>query len=133
MADNVSKEKRSKIMSNIRGKNTKPEITIRKLLWAQGIRYRIHSRKIFGTPDISIKKKKLAVFVDGCFWHGCKKCYKEPKTNTEFWRKKLAYNKQRRTKVKRELRKKGWIALEFWEHRVKTEPQKIMKEIAPYL
>jgi len=96
-------------------------------------RYRIHSKTVFGTPDISIKKKKLAVFVDGCFWHGCKKCYKEPKTNTSFWRKKLEYNKQRRLKVRQELKEKGWNMLEFWEHQVSKDPKKILEKISRHL
>lgn len=129
MADNVSREKRSKIMSSIKGKNTKPEIIVRKLLWAQGIRYRIHNRKVFGTPDISIKKQKLAIFIDGCFWHGCSNCYKAPKTNSKFWKDKLEYNKHRRTIVRHELRKNDWKILEFWEHQVSKEPDKVIKRI----
>lgn len=133
MPDKFSKETRSKIMSSIRGKNTKPELVVRGMLWSKGVRYRIHNKKIFGTPDISIKKKKLAIFVDGCFWHGCRKCYKEPKTNTGFWRKKLEYNKQRRIKVRQGLKGKGWNVLEFWEHQVKNEPQKILEKISSLL
>lgn len=133
MADRISKEKRSKIMASIKGKNTKPEIIIRKLLWAQGIRYRIHNKKIIGTPDISIKKKRTAVFLDGCFWHGCSKCYKVPKTNRKFWKDKLEYNKQRRRKVRHELKKEGWRVLEFWEHQIISQPTTATQKIARYL
>lgn len=133
MADNLSKEKRRKIMSSIRGKDTKPEIIVRKLLWSKGVRYRIHNKEIFGTPDIAIGKKKLVIFVDGCFWHGCKKCYKEPKTNVEFWKKKRIYNIQRRLKVRKELKKKGWNVLEFWEHQINLEPKKILERISSHL
>src|SRR3989338_10512229 len=83
VADNLSKEKRSKVMASIKGKNTKPELVIRKMLWRKGIRYRTHDKSVFGIPDISIKNKRVAVFIDGCFWHGCNKCYKEPTTNVE--------------------------------------------------
>ena len=116
-------------MSSIRGKNTKPEIAIRKLLWSKGIRYRIHNRSIFGTPDIAIKKNKLAIFVDGCFWHGCRKCYREPKTNVEYWRNKILNNKKRRKNVKSALKSEGWNILEFWEHEIKSNPEKISTKI----
>ena len=129
MADNLSREKRSKVMSSIRGKNTKPEITIRKLLWKVGIRYRIHNKSIYGTPDISIMKNKIAIFIDGCFWHGCKRCYKEPTTNTAFWREKIHNNKKRRLKVRRILKKQGWNVQEFWEHQVNSRPHSVIDSI----
>jgi len=129
MADNLSREKRSKVMASIRGKNTKPEVTIRKLLWKEGVRYRIHDKNIFGTPDISIKKKMLVVFIDGCFWHGCSRCYKEPKTNPDFWRTKILNNKKRRRKVRTHLKKEGWNVLEFWEHEIISDPVSVSKKI----
>lgn len=133
MADNLSKEKRSRVMASIRGKNTKPEIIIRKLLWKEEVRYRIHNKNIFGTPDISIKKKMLVVFIDGCFWHGCSRCYREPKTNTEFWRAKISNNKRRRRMVKAHLKKEGWSVLEFWEHEVNSVPEKITTKILSHI
>ncbi|AJM93041.1 very short patch repair endonuclease [Nitrosopumilus piranensis] len=122
MPDKFSKQTRSRIMSSIRSKNTKPELQVRKLVWALGKRFRIHDRTVFGTPDISNKSKRVAVFIDGCFWHGCPRCYSEPKSNTEFWRNKIARNRDRRKKVKSELRKEGWTVMEFWEHAVRKEP-----------
>ena len=130
MTDNLSKEVRSKIMSSIKGKNTRPEITIRKNLWSMGHRYRIHDRTVFGTPDISNKSRKIAVFIDGCFWHGCKRCYVEPKSNTKFWRDKISRNQERRKKVRRKLRKDGWAVLEFWEHSVKKNPVSVTAKIS---
>jgi len=129
MVDNLSNEKRSKVMASIGGKNTRPEITIRKMLWQKGIRYRIHNNTVFGTPDISIKKKKIAVFIDGCFWHGCSRCYREPTTNVEFWRNKVENNKKRRNKVRTQLRKDGWNVQEFWEHQVNSRPQDVISLI----
>lgn len=73
------------------------------------------------------------IFIDGCFWHGYKKCYKEPKTNAEFWRKKKKYNRQRRLKVRHELRKEGWKILEFWKHQINKEPKKILEKISGHL
>ena len=112
-------------MSSIRGKNTKPELTIRKYLWLLGKRYRVHNKTIFGTPDISNKSKKVVVFIDGCFWHGCPQCYSEPKSNTEFWRAKISRNKIRRKQVRKSLKKEGWIVMEFWEHAVRKDPVSI--------
>ncbi|MDE2589997.1 MAG: very short patch repair endonuclease [Patescibacteria group bacterium] len=129
MADNLTREKRSKVMSSIRGKNTKPEIMIRKLLWKNGFRYRIHNRKIQGNPDISNKKKKTAIFIDGCFWHGCNRCYKEPTTNVKFWRDKIRRNKLRREKVRKNLLSGGWIVMEFWEHEINMDAVAIAKKI----
>ena len=133
MVDRVSKEVRSRIMSSIRGKNTTPEIKIRKLLWANGKRYRIHDGTVVGCPDISNKSKGLAVFIDGCFWHGCGRCYREPKTNTVFWRDKIAANKRRRRSVSRKLRNGGTTVLQFWEHEVNSNPERVARLISEYL
>lgn len=130
MADNLSKEKRSKVMASIKSINTKPEITVRKMLWSTGKRYRIHDRTVFGTPDISHKGKKIAVFIDGCFWHGCSRCYKEPRTNVEYWRNKIRRNKERRTLVTMHLSSSNWKVLEFWEHQVLNKPNLVAKRIS---
>jgi len=120
-------------MSSIRGKNTKPEMTIRRMLWASGNRYRIHDKTVFGTSDISIRKNKLVIFIGGCFWHGCERCYKQPKTNTEFWTNKIDRNPERRILVRRNLKKDGWHVLEFWEHEIKTYPHQVTKNIIEML
>ena len=133
MPDKFSKETRSKIMSSIRSKNTKPELQIRKKVWALGKRYRIHDKTVFGTPDISNKSKKVAIFIDGCFWHGCDRCYVEPKTNTEFWRNKIVRNKERREKVRMDLKKDNWKILQFWEHQVTLDSKRIASRIAELL
>ena len=130
MVDNLTKQKRSRVMSSIRGKNTRPELSIRKILWAKGFRYRIHDKSVYGIPDISNKSRKVAVFIDGCFWHGCKKCYKEPRTNTSFWRNKVKRNRQRRTEVKRKLLGGGWKVLEVWEHQVNEDARKTAKLVS---
>ena len=116
MADRVSPEVRSRIMSHIRGKDTKPEIAVRKTVWGMGIRYRMHSRTVPGTPDLSNRSRRLAVFVDGCFWHGCPSCYREPQTNTAFWREKVEKNRRRRRVVRRDLKMQGFRVAEIWEH-----------------
>ena len=114
--DRFPKEVRSRIMSRIRGKNTEPEIAVRKILWKRGLRYRIHNKAVLGTPDISNRRRKLAVFVDGCFWHGCPACYREPKTNVSFWRNKVSRNQTRREVVRAGLIAQGFRVVEIWEH-----------------
>ena len=105
MADIVSTEKRSQNMSAIRSKNTKPEVYLRKLLFAQGYRYRIADKSVPGHPDIFLRKYNTAIFVNGCFWHrhpGCKYAY-TPKSRVEFWQKKFDDNVRRDSAVKAEL------------------------------
>lgn len=127
-----SKQKRSEIMSNVRSKNTKIELEVRKALWARGVRYRIHNPNIPGIPDISSKKNKVVVFLDGCFWHGCKKHGSIPKTNTKFWEDKINENIKRREKVKVELKKEGFTVLEYYECDLNKNIADIIDEITQY-
>lgn len=104
--DRVSREKRSKIMSAIRSVNTKPEISLRKALWAKGLRFRIQYGK--EKIDIAFPHKKLAVFIDGCFWHGCPIHSHMPKSNKEYWLPKLRKNIERDKAKNERLRNEGW-------------------------
>ena len=128
MADMVSMETRSRIMASIRGRDTRPEIAVRRILWRHGLRYRTHDRTILGRPDISNKRKRLAIFVDGCFWHGCPKCYREPETNRNFWRSKVDGNRRRREIVRDGLKRQGFRVIEIWEHEVDC-PDVVMKKV----
>lgn len=112
--DKFSKQTRSKIMSSIKSKNTKPEILLRKLLWENGFRYRLHygEEKI----DIAFPSKKLAVFVDGCFWHRCPQHSHLPKSNRSYWLPKLMKNKKRAKDKDKRLKKDGWKVIHVWEH-----------------
>lgn len=121
MADTVSKEKRSEIMSHVTGKETKPEIMVRKYLFARGLRYRKNVKQLPGTPDIVFPKYKTAVFVNGCFWHGHKGCkYSHlPSTNIEYWEKKITDNLERDERKTRELEKLGYRILIVWQCQLK--------------
>ncbi len=116
MADIKSPEARSKNMSAIRSVNTRPEVKIRKALFAKGYRYRLHDKKLPGKPDIVLPKYKTVIFVHGCFWHGHKGCYlyKRPAQNREFWDQKIGANKQRDAEVSKALLEKKWKVLIVW-------------------
>ncbi len=116
MADVFSKSKRSEVMAKIRGRGNKDtEIFLLKLLRRNQITGWRRNESVFGKPDFVFRKQKIAVFVDGCFWHGCPKCYREPKSNKPFWRNKIARNRERDLEVNRFLRSHGWKVLRFWE------------------
>lgn len=126
--DVKSKEDRSKNMAAIRNQDTKPEIKLRKALFKEGFRYRVR-HKLPGKPDIIFPGRKIAIFVDGCFWHGCPYCYKEPSDNKEFWKNKLVVNKKRDCEVNEILEAKGWIVLRFWEHEIKKDIEDVVSMI----
>ena len=118
--DIVSKKKRSIMMSNIRAKNTKPELVVRKYLSSKGFRYRIHDKKLPGIPDIVIKKKSIAIQVRGCFWHG-HRCHLTscPKTNRSFWKKKISDNRKRDKKNDRKIGRLGYRLLIIRECKIR--------------
>lgn len=121
MADIISQERRSRNMAAIRSKNTKPEVYLRKLLFAEGFRYRIAERSVPGHPDIFLRKYNTAVFVNGCFWHrhhGCKYAY-TPKSRIDFWQKKFDANVRRDSMVKRDLQNQKIKQLIVWECTIK--------------
>lgn len=120
MPDIFTKEKRSIIMSKIRGKDTKPELTIRKLLFSHGYRYRLHVGDLPGSPDIVFTKKKKVIFINGCFWHGhnCKRATL-PSTNKEVWELKIKKNVTRDINNYAALIKLGWRYLVVWQCEIK--------------
>jgi DNA mismatch endonuclease (patch repair protein) len=133
MTDVLTKEQRAYNMSKIQGKNTQPEIKLRKLLWSDGVRgYRIHYN-LPGKPDIVFTKKKIAIFIDGCFWHKCPICFQEPETRKEFWMGKIQSNIDRDKKVDEQLKNDGWTVIRIWEHVIKKEPEKAIKKIIALL
>ncbi|RMG34064.1 MAG: very short patch repair endonuclease [Methanobacteriota archaeon] len=131
--DKFSADVRSRIMSKIRGKNTKPELQVRKLLWNSGYRYRIHypiqgMTKVI-RPDIAFPNKKIAIFIDGCFWHACPKCYREPKSNVDFWKKKISRNKERDREDTENLEQLEWTIIRIWEHEIKESLDDVVMKI----
>lgn len=134
LMDKITKEQRRKNMKAIKGKNTKEEVRLAKALWNRGYRYRKHDKTIFGTPDLSFKKYRIAIFVDGEFFHGKDwQTKKRPETNVEFWEKKIERNISRDKEVNEYLFIKGWTVLRFWSNDVKkklfTTVRKIENEI----
>lgn len=123
MADVMTPEQRSRCMAAIKGKDTKPEMIVRKYLFSRGLRYRVNNRKLPGSPDIVLKKYKTVVFIDGCFWHGHEGCkyYRLPKTNVDFWRHKIAMNIARDYANSVDLRLAGWKVIRIWECDIKTK------------
>lgn len=117
MADVFSKEERSRIMALIKGRNTKPEKTVRSILHRMGCRFRLHVASLPGRPDIVLVRHRKAIFVNGCFWHGHKRCGKGriPATNTEFWRNKISLTIKRDRRNRIQLKKEGWNILTIWE------------------
>ena len=123
MVDRISEERRSWNMSRIRSKNTQPEMIVRKMLHKNGIRYRLHVKDLPGKPDLSNKKKKFAVFVNGCFWHRHKGCkdFVVPKTRTEWWIEKINKNVERDKNNIKKLKNRKWKIFVVWECELKTE------------
>lgn len=114
-------------MSRIKGKNTKPEMLVRKFLFANGFRYRLHDKKLPGKPDIVMAKYRTIIFVHGCFWHGHEDCkyYSIPKTRTEWWLNKINRNKENDFESIKKLENYGWEVILIWECELKTKNREV--------
>ncbi len=126
---------RSKMMGKIRGKNTKPELLFRKALWKKGIRYRVDNKKLPGKPDVSIIKYKLAVFIDGEFWHGYNwpERKKSLKSNRGFWLPKIERNMQRDSEVNKQLEEMGFTVFRFWANEIKHNLDQCINDILVFI
>ncbi len=136
--DRLSAEERSDNMRAIRSSDTRIELAVRRALWARKQRgYRVHPKGLPGKPDVAFFGAKLAVFIDGCFWHGCSECYSAPKSNRKYWAEKVKGNRARDERVSSELRSRGWTVLRFWEHEVEHDLDRVVavieRERAPTL
>ncbi len=125
MPDILTPSQRHKCMTSIRGKNTKPEILVRKGLHARGFRFRLHNKKLPGSPDIVLPKYGVAIMVNGCFWHGHKGCRyaTKPKSNVEFWETKIARNRHRDEVTTAHLEALGWTVITIWECELRNSSQ----------
>ena len=130
MPDAFSKKTRSRIMSRIRSKNTEPEIALKKLLKGAYFRYQ---PKAYGKPDFALKNKRIAIFIDGCFWHKCPICYKKPKSNVAYWIPKIKRNVQRAKEVENKLKKEGWKVVRIWEHEVMSKKKNYIRKVKALL
>ncbi len=137
--DNLSKRDRYKNMSNIRSRDTKPEILIRKALFHKGFRYQLYKKELKGRPDLVFKKYKSIIFINGCFWHGhnCSK-FKLPETNIDYWKQKIEKNKIRDIENIRSLKYDGWRVLVVWEcslykHDWVSYPNQLVENISEWI
>lgn len=119
MADIWSKQKRSEVMSLIRSRGNKAtELRLIEIFREHGITGWRRNQPLLGKPDFTFRRERVVVFVDGCFWHGCPRCYKRPKSNQKFWDAKIAANRKRDRLVNRELRRLGWRVVRVWQHQL---------------
>ncbi|MBF0391226.1 MAG: DNA mismatch endonuclease Vsr [Alphaproteobacteria bacterium] len=116
---------RSEIMSRVRGKDTAPEMRVRRALWAAGLRYRLHDKTLPGCPDIVFRSRRIVVLVHGCFWHGHQDCprHRIPKTRVEWWTEKMRRNQERDAQVRAALGADGWTVLVLWECETESPPK----------
>jgi DNA mismatch endonuclease (patch repair protein) len=126
-----SKQKRSEVMSKIRGKNTKPEMILRSQLFRQGFRFRVHQKDLPGKPDIVLAKYKTVIFVHGCFWHYHKDCREGriPSTNSKFWREKLLKNVEKDEKHIEVLKETGWKVIVVWECEIEKYLEQTLEKL----
>lgn len=133
MADVFTKKKRSEIMSQIRSKDTKLETDfykfINQALYPKGLKYRKHYKKVAGSPDIVFVSKKLAVFIDGDFWHGYNFSKIKNRLPKKYWRQKIGDNVKRDKRITKILKKGGWVVIRIWEHEIKKQPAKALNRI----
>ncbi len=125
----------TRIMKGVHSKNTRPEIKLRKALWHLGVRYRINYKRLMGKPDIAITRYKIAIFIDGDFWHGrnMEKIDAEIKNHREYWIPKLKNNQERDKEVNERLTEEGWLVLRFWESDINRDLETCVKSVLSFL
>lgn len=132
--DNIPPSERSEIMSRVRSKNSRPEMRVRRLVFAEGYRYRLHARDLPGCPDLVFRGRSKVIFVHGCFWHRHEGCAlaRMPKSRLDFWEPKLEANKQRDARNKKQLAREGWKVLTIWECQLK-DTERLKRTIRRFL
>jgi DNA mismatch endonuclease (patch repair protein) len=130
MTDTFTKSERSEIMRRVKGCDTKPELILRRLLRSAGVTgYKLNRKDLPGRPDLVISRDRIAVFVDGCFWHGCPRCYRRPSSNRIYWDAKVERNMRRDRRQRGALRRLGWRVIRIWEHEVVKQPDRCVTKI----
>jgi DNA mismatch endonuclease (patch repair protein) len=134
MSDVFTTEKRSWIMSRVKGRDTKPELLVRSVIHRMGLRFRVHRRDLPGNPDIVLPRHGKVIFVHGCFWHGHTRCArsKRPIANVSFWNKKLDANIERDKRFRKTLRRMGWKVLVLWQCETR-KPEKLLMKLERFL
>jgi len=127
MKDRLTKAQRSYAMSRVRSTNTSLEVKLKTPMRKLGFRYQ--PQGLYGRPDFANDNRKVAVFIDGCFWHGCKKCKKLPTANADYWKSKIGRNMKRDRLVSKTLRAQGWTVMRFWEHQIKSNPDVVAQRV----
>ena len=135
MVDIFPEETRSRIMSKIRGTDTSPEMLVRRGLFKNGYRYRVNYwfKGLRFKPDIVMISRKVCIFIDGCFWHKCPICYRQPKSNKRYWIAKINRNMRRDKKQNKFLEKQGWRIIRVWEHEVMSDLNGVLEKIISYI
>lgn len=131
--DPFSEDERSAVMRSVGNVDTEPELLLRKELWHRGFRYRVNERIEGVRPDLVFKGPEVAVFVDGCFWHGCPRHYSAPENNAEFWREKLKRNRDRDERNNRTLEDAGWTVVRCWECEIRDDVEAVADEVVDVL
>jgi len=128
--DTFRQSERSRIMARVRSRgNQSTEVRLVQLLRKAGIAGWRRCPRVYGNPDFAFPERRAALFVDGCFWHGCPQCYRRPKSRRDYWDVKVARNKMRDKRVRRKLRSQGWAVLRIWEHELKSSPERCIRRI----
>ena len=132
--DNVSPETRSRVMARVRSnRNRSTEWRVRSGLIRAGVRgWKVNAADVLGKPDFAFPIQRIAVFVDGCFWHGCPRCKRTPSSNTEYWDAKILRNRLRDRRVSAALRKSGWCVIRLWEHEIQSSDAAIIDKITKF-
>lgn len=137
MTDTLTPEQRHDRMASVKGKNTKPEMIVRRYLHSLGFRYGLHNKSLPGSPDMVLRKYKTVIFIHGCFWHGHEGCplFRIPKSNVEFWKNKIRLNQIRDIKVQNCLKQKGWNVITIWECdlKVKSKREETLQNLRNFL
>lgn len=129
--DSFDKEKRSEIMKAVRSSDTKLEKRLAQELWRNGIRYRKNVKDLMGKPDFAMKKYKVVIFVDSCFWHGCPEHCRIPQSNTEYWVSKINRNMERDKQTTQHYLDNNWTVIRIWEHQMKTNFKETLDQVLP--